>query len=344
MSEVKDLTISSPIPYVTVPSAFQWVEYPMRQASDLWNQARHLETPSPSKLVTYAGAVIASWIAYPIMLCGAPLTMVADMVTGLVETGLGYYKGYNRSELVSILRIKVISSPVQHLTFLSVQALFIVPVTGAALIPLLPNIINPTYSIWVRSVNVIGALSPLLLGGSIFFYRAGQSGASQLPQWAQADEFSIFIDGGAEGELGWKCTYHAYKRAYKPSSGTPHILPQDVSQFIRFGWSEFHDQAQATKPKNIGEVENPSTAYDKYRNGFLQKKSPQELFELGDKCTKQDVVSAFRRLAFSLHSNKNLQRVEEADFLFTSLCHARLVLEQAIDLYADAKGICNLKG
>jgi hypothetical protein len=59
--------------------------------------------------------------AYPFVFCAAPLTMAADVVTGIAESFFCICRGFKLRDIAQLAKKKIIVSPLHHLTFVAVN-------------------------------------------------------------------------------------------------------------------------------------------------------------------------------------------------------------------------------
>jgi hypothetical protein len=93
-----------------LPSFFQYVEAPSHYAYDL------VKSDSAFKI---AQGFFLGWVALPITLASTPVTILADMIAGVVEGGMQMYTNGFDQEAKTILYKKLVASPVQQITFTS---------------------------------------------------------------------------------------------------------------------------------------------------------------------------------------------------------------------------------
>jgi hypothetical protein len=97
---------TSSLPYNLLPSAFLFLELPIKCAVNL------VFVPPYSK-GKFACGYFMGMVALPIVVCGTPLTIVADMIMGIAEAR----RGKTEEERKSILFKKIVVSPLQQITF-----------------------------------------------------------------------------------------------------------------------------------------------------------------------------------------------------------------------------------
>ncbi len=114
---------NSNLPYTPIRSAFTVIDKPLRFFYDRY--IPHPEGLNNLKNPYYLRATVV----YPIIICAAPVTMVADVVIGVAECIFcTIVRGDSLRDVAELARKKIIVSPLHHLTFiissLAVPALF----------------------------------------------------------------------------------------------------------------------------------------------------------------------------------------------------------------------------
>lgn len=379
--------------YTTWPSAFGLAEYPMHQINTLWNKGWNVNTHGDKELknrieqaaywlnhayqhekkllvrctwnylklqaetqlpkVQVVGALIGAQIAYPILLAATPITMVMDIVAGVAESTLRLFQG-RAAEIPSILHKKVIASPVQHLTFLTVNLLLVLIFNTGAIAK--AQEARVPFKSMVKWMTVL----PSILAAP--FYGIGQETVAQnLPDWTHPDHFLIFIEGGAENMEGKKYTDPAedayqryYSGAYTNYRYSTRVDPDERHQSRR-NWGhqsprmeqappvpnksplemkevEWQDFLKGLKVSDSTVVANKRDAYEQFKHLIGTKKSLLEVYGLkSNELTKDAIQKQFRKFAPILHTDKHLDREAEARELFQALAHGRASLEDYLD-------------
>jgi hypothetical protein len=147
------------------PSFFQYAEAPSHYAYDL------VKSDSALRKV---GGFFLGWVALPITLASTPVTILADMVAGIVEGGRRIFKNGFDQEVKSILYQKCVASPVQQITFTSttVGVAWLIIKIGSRFCP------------------------PLLVALWTGPYFAGQWAVSMLPNSLNHQQINIFFERG----------------------------------------------------------------------------------------------------------------------------------------------------
>lgn len=259
--------------------------------------------------------ILATGSALAVSVILAPLTTVIDMIIGVAEIAFASYKGYNKSELLNIAQKKFVASPAQHLTY-------VISFTIPSLIFTIVGMRS------LRSLNQC-IIPFLLIGGALgpIIYRENQKIIGALPQFLRPDGFNIFIEGGARDREGrkfteWEKSYNDYKtkrEKEEPRFQNP-IQNTDL-------WKEFISKEKHSLTK----VENATSAYDSFKNGIIEDKTPQQLLGLNDSFSKDALNKTFRTLATKIHPDRNLDRKDEATILMKYLNEARLHLEKTFE-------------
>jgi hypothetical protein len=188
--------------YEPVPSMFRIAECPIylcwksvQFSKSLWNRDainnwEYFKNRTIA-LTVGIGGYLGGIVALPITMYLTPFTLVADLVTGVVDCSFCYYKGLNKENLSIIAKHKFIIAPCQQLTF----CLGVIAGLGVISFVISVVTLNPS----------IGFLSSLLLwhGG----YAFGQAAVGLLPENLNHHSFNIFINGGsgewADREKKW---------------------------------------------------------------------------------------------------------------------------------------------
>lgn len=116
MAHYPALLSTSPT-YTPFPSAFEILEKPLRYCHDHIEPQKDLQAPSNQDCLMYLGGVAA----YPFVFCAAPLSMAADVVTGIAESFFCICRGFKLSDVAQLAKKKLIVSPLHHLTFVAVN-------------------------------------------------------------------------------------------------------------------------------------------------------------------------------------------------------------------------------
>lgn len=109
--------ISTSPTYTPFPSAFEIIEKPLRYCHDRIEPKKDWEAPSNQDCLMYLGGMAA----YPFVFCAAPLTMTADIVTGIAESIFCICRGFKLRDVAQLAKKKIIISPLHHLSFVAVN-------------------------------------------------------------------------------------------------------------------------------------------------------------------------------------------------------------------------------
>jgi len=297
MSSIKAPSID--FRYQLLPSAFRVAEYPtyycwksLKSSEVLWKR----ETATDCERLknrTFAvlrgcGSFLGGLVALPITLCTAPLTLLADVIIGVVECIFCAYQGLKKEDILLIAHRKFIVSPCQHLAFC------------------------------VGAIVALGLSSALI--APIFWslgYASGQAFVGALPTKLNHHTFNIFVEGGSgEGQ----------DETEKWLDGCFRDMPQSdpavgvEAKLTLEGWCAFIARESAS----LGHIDDAglNPTYLGFKSGVMRKCKPQELLQLPDNFSQEDLVKKYRQLALILHPDKNLPRQNESKALF-------LVLRQA---------------
>lgn len=290
----------------TLPSAFKVIEYPIRMLHDKENREGSLTDC----------ASIGRNILYPIVICLAPITLVADIVIGVVEIIFAYYMNASSAALYSIAHKKLIASPIQHLAF------FVINATGCLVAATL-----------VSAEYQIPFLLCLPFSGYLARYTYGPSQAiigTKLPEWTHPDKFNIFLGGGARGVNG-KNYFEGFDAAYEnyKNQGSGGTHNNDTRREASSGFSLWEEKCTATiEQLGLKEVTGENlTPYDIFKNGVVKKLPPIDCLSLMPLFTEVDLKRAYKKGAIALHPDKNTTRAAEACALTQLFFEANLQLE-----------------
>jgi len=109
--------LSTSTTYTPFPSAFEIIEKPLRYCHDHIEPQKDWQAPSNQDCLMYLGGMIA----YPFVFCAAPLTMAADIVTGIAESVFCLCRGFKLRDVAQLAKKKIMVSPLHHLTFVAVN-------------------------------------------------------------------------------------------------------------------------------------------------------------------------------------------------------------------------------
>ena len=303
----------------TIPSAFKVIEWPARRLHDKEMLIGRLSDCEK----------IGRSVVYPLILCLAPFTLVADIVIGVVEIIFAFYMNASKEVLYSIARKKLIASPIQHITFIVINATGCL--LGATLIWAeyrgLPFLLCLPFSGWLA--NFTYGPSQTFIG-------------KKLPEWTRPDGFNIFIDRGARGVNGEKY-FESFDAAYESFKQQRRSQENTHSKHSSSSSRGTNKEAQAAAIWNekcdiviqdfhLTEVTGADlTRYDQLKNRVIKKLPPIKLLELEDNFTETNLKRAYKKGALILHPDKNYSRQEEAGALtqlfFEANCHLEEVLK-----------------
>jgi hypothetical protein len=103
------------IPHKPIRSAFTIIEKPLRYCYDQYNPTNDGSYPSVKNCLAYLGGMAV----YPIVVCAAPVTMVADMTVGVAECIFcAVVRRDSLADIASLAKKKLVISPLHHLIFI----------------------------------------------------------------------------------------------------------------------------------------------------------------------------------------------------------------------------------
>src|SRR5271157_5488898 len=101
-------------PHIPIRSAFTIIEKPLRYCYDNYNPTNDGSTSNVKNYLAYLGGMAV----YPIVVCAAPVTMVADMTIGVAECIFcAIYRRDSLADIATLAKKKLVISPLHHLTF-----------------------------------------------------------------------------------------------------------------------------------------------------------------------------------------------------------------------------------
>jgi len=305
-------------PYVPMVSTFTLIERPIRWLHDSDNEKKKLgKAYDPSCLYGEPIHILMlKAVALPTITCLTPVTIVADIVVGVVEIAFASYKGCDKENLLRIAHIKFIASPIQQMTHITVSALS--ALAGASFI----------FIYWQGELPFVACLIGSGAFSSVPGYVFSQYTVGKiLPQFLRPGGFNIFIDGGANDVHGNKYTeysenfYQKYKSQYNQNQNkyNSNVKPWAI---------ECQEQSEMLGLKEV----KPTTGeelggFDKFNNGIINKIEPLKLLGLNTNFTESELKKAYYKVALLLHPDKNAGRIEKATGLMKLLSDARSRLE-----------------
>lgn len=292
--------------YEPYPSFFTLAEIPIRKLHDSQNFRGEISLPN----------LLMRVVVYPLTLCAAALTMLADIILGLAEISFAYYKGCNETVLKSIALKKIIASPIQHLTFIAINA------TGCCI-----------SALYISLIYKISFISCLPFSGflTLVTYPISQKAIGALPKWARPDGFYIFIDGGANDLDGSKYTqqfdkmYQQYKQERTQKRSNLNVTKDDWDGVCEKIIKEF--SLKEIKKENDSEL----TGYEQFKNGIIKKIKPQKLLNLNDNFTEKELRSSFKKYSLLLHPDRNPNRIDESNALTKCFFEAHALLQEELN-------------
>lgn len=311
---------ASPYFYEPCPSFFTLAEIPIRKLHEARNCRGEISLPNLMMRV----------VVYPLTLCVAPFTMLADITVGVAEVAFTYYKGCDAATLKSIALKKFVASPAQHLTFMTIN--------GAGCF---------ATAVYISLVYQIRFIYCLPFSGwlTIFTYPISQQVIGILPKWTKPEGFSIFIDGGANDLDGSKYTqqfdesYQKYQRERRQKyAGARQYEQAQGHNTSNFNVAE-DDSWNSTCEKIISELSLKEvkkangvelTDYDKFKNGVIKKVKPRELLGLNSNFTAEKLRSVFKKFSFILHPDRNAHRIAESTAIMQCFFEAHHLLEEKL--------------
>lgn len=302
--------------YQMLPSSFQLAEAPtyiswqiFQSSEKLWNQ----ETANSSQrfinrtlaILAGVGGYVGGIIALPITLACTPVTIVADVVVGIAECFFCYHHGLSGNDIKKIAHKKFIASPLQQFIFCSAAISTIVAANSILLGGCFLYLANPYLAPF--------ALSSFWTVG----YAMGQVAVGKLPSNLNHQSFNIFINGGSGETEGRKWVDDDI-----PSRESFNSNPEGISE-----WGNYI----AKEMCNLSLVDD-ARAHEKYiafKKDIFEQKTPQQLLNLKNGFSHEELRQSHRTLARILHPDKNGSS-REATSLFKILNEAYNRLSQNI--------------
>lgn len=308
--------------YEPLPSTFTLVERPIRwlhdkavneECSDNWMENG----------VKMTAVLLLSIAIQPIVVCSSPVTMVADLVVGAVEISFAYYKGCDTNTLKNIAHIKFIASPIQHLSFIFVNAAWAI-----------------SAAIYIN-IGGIAFTTRLIVGGgftALISYQMAQLSIRKLPAWAKPNGFNIFINGGAINTSGYKYTdnfdkeYNSYKKSYYKQKESYKAHENRNVDESENSWKDMCQNLICIVKLTEVKAEHGYrlTPYDQFKNGIVEKLEPRKLLGLENNFTVEDLRKVYKKFSAILHPDKNIGRENEATELIKCFAEAHIRLENEL--------------
>ncbi|MBS0648525.1 MAG: J domain-containing protein [Verrucomicrobia bacterium] len=331
--------------YSPIPSAFQLIEYPTRYVHDefiktIKNKIRPrwqtslertrllqwLKVNADFELPNFNSAkwYVAGMVVYPLVFCGTPLTILADMIVGIAETAFCFYHGFSRYDLLEIAKRKIIVSPTQQLMYLMMSS----AVPAMTL-----------FGVWLKAppgrIKRHQWIIQWVASQALFWYpnySIGQQWIGQLPRYLNYHRFNIFIGGGAKDQFGG--TYQRSREEWEDlnrrwddfetrnfkSSSTKHFERAAASApgSDPVDWKDFLKE----RFNHISRVEDPSlpSDYAQFKKKVFAKSSPLDLLNLKPDHSEKELREATKKYYLALHPDQ--KRKEEAEALTIVLTEA----------------------
>jgi hypothetical protein len=142
------MTTHSTTAYIPLPSTFTCVEKPLRYVYDRFDPSHN------NALHMY----LAGMIVYPLTLCAASVTMVADMAIGVAECTFCTLRGSGLRDVAELAKKKIIISPLHHLIFVTTslaESAFVIVLWNY-------NVLSAKFWLVLFTYTLCGLSSPLI--------------------------------------------------------------------------------------------------------------------------------------------------------------------------------------
>lgn len=299
-------------------------------------------------IVTFLGSTAIN----PVILCLTPITLVADIALGLIEAlWAKLYHKASSHQVELILRKKWMASPCQHLTFLGANSAVMLLLFAKPLLKIwFQSQSNPSTWIikkidkWVitkianrASTTRLSAVWPfgrvattVMVVSSIFavpaYHITQKIVGNDLPDWARPEGFNIFINGGAPDKDG-KLFTEKLETQYKNYQHNTHNRHSNVPNAARTSAENWEDFITKDVPNEASQIDDNHKL--KPLLNQLQNKASREAFlNVTVPLSQEKLSSAYKRLAFTVHPDRNPNDTAVAEFLFKLICEARSSLEK----------------
>lgn len=269
--------------YQVKPSAFIIAEKPLSVANKLLSSQEF----TTGKIVGYFAGIIA----LPITIAITPITIVADIITGIGETIFCLYRGYSHNDCLEVAKRKIIIAPFQQIVFLATNAGLYFLINGTFGIPVTPWLLILWPIHYAASKVLINKMLPPCLGPT---------------------KISIFADDRFSLD--------------KPTTSKATTDNRPVTDRFTETIKEVLESGNLT---NINDPRVPSDYID-FKKRIKSNVSAEELFGLFGSHNHSTIHQHYLYLFMLLHPHNNPYCQKEAAELFKCLEAAYLVIQQEL--------------
>lgn len=341
-----DLASSKAFQYQLLPSAFRIAELPtyacwkaLKYASSLIEQSNITKDRFEcykkrtfSVLLGVSG-FLGGMVAYPLMLCSTPVTILADIIIGIAECAFCLYQEVSKEDLLIIAHRKFVVSPCQQLSFLLGSQFG--GISFAIII--FPSFVSSQIAFTTIAATAFKASMCFNCLFWLFAYSSGQSySLERLPKALNDPSFNIFIESGFSG-YGIEQMLHQpgvdpifennplmqTKNTYQDQP-RPNPFPSQSENNVNLNWNNFIAN-EISELSSINDV-NLSQKYIDFKKNMISKVKPEVLLGLSRNFTPDDVRNKFLSLCLILHPDRNQPRIKEATAMFKVLHKAYEIL------------------
>lgn len=295
--------------------------------SDVKQTVIHLYEKKHLVLIT-----LGTCVALPLSLMMVPVSMIADIFSGVIQASLRLCQKADKEEVLSILHKKVIASPVQQSIYLLSSLILLGLIGGGAAVQ-----ISQAGNSFIKAFVISSLFCSALLGNLV--YCRSQEAVANLPRFFRPDGYNVFLDNGATDSFGVKVDFDPESRYQKWR-----YQQQEEAKSHYRSYNTLSDPFAETKQRIKTELDK------------LEKKFPEKFieirtwFESGQKSyqlfgflsieavSEGDLQKKYKSLALKCHPDKfQNHEAKEAEIWFKLLMEARLDVEEKIRLRRNAQ-------
>lgn len=266
--------------YTMLPSAAQLTEWPLHMA---WEKGCRSENDLYKAIGVLSGALV-----FPISVACTPLTILADMITGVAEAIFMAYKGAERKDIQELLFKKIVVSPVQQVVNTVSQIFFpcMIAFVGLAFPVALPFIVVA-----------------LPLGWSVW-KMFGEIGVSSLPDSLNNKRWNIFLDGGTRTRDGQTFFENQAEKQAREEEAERKWQEFCNAAYQR-GYQEVEDQIKLMDTLSDSEIKTSNDKYEQFKTSIRNSTPIEKILNLPQNFTQDDIKKAYKSWALCLHPDRH---------------------------------------